>query len=134
MLPRERCGYVMGNPPFVGKHYQSAEQRADMVHVFGDFSNTGDLDYVTCWYVKAARYSIGANAETPGTRVPQLPGSARVPRAGEQLFRLYEQLTAPLLPAMPKTRARRSLSAPPAARPRWLRTPGLPGASAESGE
>ena len=45
----------------------------------------------------------------------------------EHLFRLYEQLTAPLLPATPKTR-RRPVSAKPAATTsRPQRTPGLPG-------
>ena len=29
VLPAERCSYVMGNPPFVGKQYQSLEQKAD---------------------------------------------------------------------------------------------------------
>jgi hypothetical protein len=43
----------------------------------------------------------------------------------EHLFRLYEQLTAPLLPASPKTRAR--ITADPAAAPkqRAARTPKL---------
>lgn len=81
VLPREQCAYVMGNPPFVGKHYQNAEQRADMVQVFGDFPNTGDLDYVTCWHVKAGEYTQGTriivgfvstNSITQGEQVPVL--------------------------------------------------------------
>ncbi|MCX6908279.1 MAG: class I SAM-dependent DNA methyltransferase, partial [Verrucomicrobia bacterium] len=81
VLPREQCSFVLGNPPFVGKHYQNAEQRADMVHVFGDFPNTGDLDYVTCWHVKAADYIQGTrivvgfvstNSITQGEQVPVL--------------------------------------------------------------
>src|SRR6202453_1707153 len=45
----------------------------------------------------------------------------------EHLFRLYEQLSAPLLPATPRTRARRNpASAPSNLRPRRGRTPGLP--------
>ncbi|MBU3666870.1 MAG: class I SAM-dependent DNA methyltransferase [Chthoniobacterales bacterium] len=79
VLPKEQCSFVLGNPPFVGKHYQNSEQRADMVRVFGDFSNTGDLDYVTCWYVKAAEYTAGTritfafvstNSITQGEQVP----------------------------------------------------------------
>ena len=45
----------------------------------------------------------------------------------EHLFRLYEQLTAPLLPAPPKARGRRSQTAATTPRqPRQQRTPGLP--------
>jgi len=31
VLPPAQCSYVLGNPPFVGKHYQNKDQRADMV-------------------------------------------------------------------------------------------------------
>ena len=48
----------------------------------------------------------------------------------EHLFRLYEQLTAPLLPATPKTRTRRSPTAASTPRERRSRTPGLPEAGA----
>lgn len=48
----------------------------------------------------------------------------------EHLFRLYEQLTAPLLPATPKTRGRRSKAVAAKRRPRRGRTPGLPAAEA----
>jgi len=43
----------------------------------------------------------------------------------EFLFRLYEQLTAPLLPATPRQRRRREAASAPE-RPRRGRTPGLP--------
>ena len=35
VLPPEQCSYVLGNPPFVGKQYQTAEQKADMDIVCG---------------------------------------------------------------------------------------------------
>ena len=43
----------------------------------------------------------------------------------EHLFSLYEKLTAPLLPATSKTRARRSKTAAPAPRAGQQKTPGL---------
>jgi len=48
--------YILGNPPFVGKHLQNAEQKLDIDRIFNNVSGTGVLDYVTCWYVKAAEY------------------------------------------------------------------------------
>jgi len=47
--------YIMGNPPFVGKHLQSASQKADMDLVFSELKGGGILDYVTAWYLKSAK-------------------------------------------------------------------------------
>ena len=44
----------------------------------------------------------------------------------EYLFRLYEQLTAPLLPATPRARGRRQQTGTKTPHPRRGRTPGLP--------
>ncbi len=83
ILPPEQCSFVLGNPPFVGKHYQTAEQRADMDYVFGRYKNTGDLDYVVCWHHRAAEYIQGTaivvgfvstNSITQGEQVPLIWG------------------------------------------------------------
>ena len=83
VLPPDRCSYVLGNPPFIGKHYQTAEQKADMAAVFGSFKNIGDLDYVTCWHYRAAEYIQGTaivvgfvstNSVTQGEQVPLVWG------------------------------------------------------------
>jgi len=47
--------YILGNPPFVGKHLQNAEQKEDIDKIFSGVKGAGVLDYVTCWYLKAAR-------------------------------------------------------------------------------
>ena len=59
VLAPAQCSYILGNPPFVGKHYQSKEQRADMVALLPEFGNVGDLDFVSGWYFKAADYIQG---------------------------------------------------------------------------
>ena len=47
--------YIMGNPPFVGARWMSKTQKQDMTAVFGTtWKNAGNLDYVSCWYKKAA--------------------------------------------------------------------------------
>jgi hypothetical protein len=63
VLPPAQCSYVLGNPPFVGYSYQAAEQKADMAMVFGNLKGAGVLDYVTCWYAKAAEYIAAASDE-----------------------------------------------------------------------
>ena len=47
---------VLGNPPFIGKSLRNAEQKVDVDTVFGGASGSGELDYVACWYLKAADY------------------------------------------------------------------------------
>lgn len=56
VLPAASCSYVLGNPPFVGKKEQSAEQKAELLAVCAGINGAGVLDYVSAWYVKAARY------------------------------------------------------------------------------
>ena len=58
LLPAQ-CSYILGNPPFVGKKARNAEQQADMQIVFGSINGTGVLDYVCCWYLRAAQYIGG---------------------------------------------------------------------------
>ena len=48
--------YILGNPPFVGKKYQSKEQKSDLAAVFANSSRSKERDYVTGWFEKAARY------------------------------------------------------------------------------
>jgi len=83
ILPPDQCSYILGNPPFVGKHYQTTEQKADMAAVFGSFKNIGDLDYVTCWHYRAAEYIqdsaivvglVSTNSITQGEQVPLIWG------------------------------------------------------------
>ena len=43
--------YIIGNPPFVGRRYRSDEQQKEIAQFF-DYK---DIDYVACWYLKAAQ-------------------------------------------------------------------------------
>jgi hypothetical protein len=63
ILPPEQCSFVLGNPPFVGKHLMAAEQGHDMEIVWGEADGAGLLDYVTGWYRKAAEYIQGSRIQ-----------------------------------------------------------------------
>ena len=51
-----RYNYILGNPPFIGTSLQNKVQKDDMEFVFEGINGAGVLDYVTGWYLKAARY------------------------------------------------------------------------------
>jgi len=55
VVPAERLSYVISNPPFSGAMVMGDSQRADMALALADLPGYGVLDYVSCWYWKAAK-------------------------------------------------------------------------------
>jgi hypothetical protein len=83
VIAPEKCAFILGNPPFVGKHYQTNEQRADLAQVFHGCRNTGDIDFVTAWFYRASEFVQGTrikvgfvatNSITQGEQVPVVWG------------------------------------------------------------
>jgi hypothetical protein len=87
VLPPAKCSFVLGNPPFVGKKEQTAEQKADMDSLFGSVRGAGVLDYVTGWYRKAAEY-------IQGTRIRVAFVSTNSITQGEQVGLFWNELFA----------------------------------------
>ena len=63
VLQPEQCNFVLGNPPFVGHHYQSSEQKLDQRQVMAHISAAGVIDFVANWHLKAAEYIQGTEVE-----------------------------------------------------------------------
>ena len=82
VLPAEKCSFVMGNPPFVGAKFQTAEQRAQVRAIADLGGSGGTLDYVAAWFLKAGEYLqatkririafVSTNSITQGEQVAQL--------------------------------------------------------------
>ena len=75
--------YIMGNPPFVGARMmaQGSPQKRDVENLFGKIKDVQDLDYVCCWYKKAAQLMadthtkagfVSTNSICQGSQVPIL--------------------------------------------------------------
>jgi hypothetical protein len=56
VVSKNELSYIIGNPPFVGSRIMNQTQKDGLIKVFDYAKNIGDLDYVTGWYVKAAKY------------------------------------------------------------------------------
>jgi hypothetical protein len=56
VLPADECSFILGNPPFYGARLQSKQQKAEIKDVFHSSKNSGNIDYVAGWYIKAAEY------------------------------------------------------------------------------
>ena len=81
-----QLNYIMGNPPFVGKNFQSNEQKQDIKIIFGETGYSASLDYLTAWYKKSLRYLKNA-ADTKCAFV-----STNSITQGEQVYMLWPGL------------------------------------------
>jgi methylase len=65
VIDKNDLNYIMGNPPFVGARLMSANQRKDIIGVFGEkYKNVGNLDYVTGWFKKSFEYIKNTNIKS----------------------------------------------------------------------
>jgi type I restriction-modification system DNA methylase subunit len=77
---------ILGNPPFVAKANRDDQQNRDHEQVMRGIRGAGILDYVACWFVKAAQVLDGTRAKaafvatnsiTQGEQVAVLWGNLR---------------------------------------------------------
>jgi hypothetical protein len=86
----EELSYILGNPPFVGKQHRDSEQVVDMDTVFaGVESSYGILDYVTAWYLKAARFIQGTTAKVAFVSTNSITQGEQVPALWGPLYSLH---------------------------------------------
>lgn len=85
VLAPEKCSYILGNPPFVGHHYQGAEQKEDQRRIMANISAAGVIDFVANWHILAAQY-------IQGTKVVAAFVSTNSICQGEQAGLLWSEL------------------------------------------
>ena len=79
--------YIIGNPPFVGARLMSESQKQDVIDIFGaKWKNVGNMDYVCCWYKKAADLMN----QNPSCRTALVSTNSIC--QGEQVANLWEKL------------------------------------------
>ena len=60
VVPAAELNYIMGNPPFVGFTFMTAEQKLDVAKIYPGIKN---VDYVSCWFKKACDYTRSTDTE-----------------------------------------------------------------------
>lgn len=86
VVPAQELDYILGNPPFLGQTYQSAEQKQQVASVLSGIKKTGVLDFVSAWYGKAADL-MSKNAKIQAALV-----STNSITQGEQVSVLWKHL------------------------------------------
>lgn len=61
IIASKELDYILGNPPFLGKQYQSDEQKQAFANIWKGIKGAGVLDFVTAWHKKAADYIQGTD-------------------------------------------------------------------------
>jgi hypothetical protein len=56
VVSKNELSYIIGNPPFIGSKIMKQSQRDQIVKEFDNAAGGGTLDYVTGWYIKAAKF------------------------------------------------------------------------------
>lgn len=85
--------YIMGNPPFVGYHLQSKQQKEDLVSLVPNIKRTGILDYVTGWYFKAAKYMEGSTIHCAFVSTNSISQGEQVNVMWPEIFRHNMEIT-----------------------------------------
>jgi len=56
IVSKNDLSFILGNPPFIGSKIMKQNQRDQIVKQFDKTDGSGVLDYVTGWYIKAAKF------------------------------------------------------------------------------
>lgn len=56
IVSKSDLSFILGNPPFIGSKIMKQNQRDQIVKQFDNSEGSGVLDYVTGWYLKAAKF------------------------------------------------------------------------------
>lgn len=69
VLDPGECSYLLGNPPYGGKHLLDDGQKADLATVFEGHPQGGAMDFVSGWFKLAADYLAAGNGAARGAFV-----------------------------------------------------------------
>lgn len=94
VIEKKKCNYIMGNPPFLGYGLQSQEQKKDVLSTYVDnngkaFKTAGKIDYVSCWYYKAAKFIQNSNIKVAFVSTNSITQGEQVASVWKPLFDMF---------------------------------------------
>ncbi len=85
VVPKTKLNYIMGNPPFIGAQFMNKSQKGELMGLYSDNKKAGVLDYVACWFYKAAEYMEGTSVRTAFVATNSIT-------QGEQVYAMWKYL------------------------------------------
>jgi hypothetical protein len=90
IVSKDKLSFILGNPPFVGKKEQNKDQKTDMQNVVGHVKGAGVLDYVTAWYIKAAKLIQNTNIRCAFVSTNSISQGEQVGLLWQELYQNYK--------------------------------------------
>ncbi|AEV34363.1 hypothetical protein Oweho_3414 [Owenweeksia hongkongensis DSM 17368] len=89
VVTKKELSYILGNPPFVGKKEQSKEQKKELLEVYGKVKGAGIMDYVSAWYILAAKYIHASSIKAAFVSTNSITQGEQVAVLWNELFTKY---------------------------------------------
>ncbi|MDR1399040.1 MAG: N-6 DNA methylase [Treponema sp.] len=89
VVPKNELSYILGNPPFLGARIMNKAQKNEVIQIFDNTKDCANLDYVTCWYKKAAEYMKDTGIETAFVSTNSICQGEQVPVLWPLLINKY---------------------------------------------
>lgn len=86
VVPATELNYIMGNPPFLGNNIMTKPQRDDVAIYFKDNKT---VDYVACWFAKAAEFIQSTVVEVAFVSTNSITQGEQVAILWKPLFENY---------------------------------------------
>lgn len=94
VVSKDELNYIIGNPPFVGYGLQTKEQKEDVLNIYLDksgkpYKSAGKIDYVACWYYKAAQLMHHSHISTAFVSTNSITQGEQVIGVWKPLYDLF---------------------------------------------
>lgn len=90
VVSKNELSYIVGNPPFIGSRIMNKEQKHSLTKIFDNLKSVGELDYVTGWYIKAAKFIQGTKIKTAFVSTNSIVQGLQTSIIWGQMFNKYK--------------------------------------------
>ena len=89
LIPRNELSYIFSNPPLIGSKVMTLKQRNCVAKSFNNIKGAGVLDYVTGWFINAAKYIQNTPIKVAFVSTNSIVQGEQIGILWEQMIHLY---------------------------------------------
>ena len=89
VISKNKLSFIFGSPPLIGSKIMSAKQRDTMAKVFNNTKGSGILDYVSGWFIVAAKYIQNTKIKAAFVATNSIVQGEQISVLWHQLLNLY---------------------------------------------